>query len=55
MPHRRLSIRIGITIDPELLSKVDAVARQLGDTRSGIIRRALWAWLYRHERDKLSD
>ncbi len=45
MTNRRLSVKIDITIDPYLLRRVAKAADKRGETRSGIIRQALYDWL----------
>lgn len=45
MTNRRLSAKIDITIDPYLLQRVASAADKRGQSRSGIIRQALYYWL----------
>jgi metal-responsive CopG/Arc/MetJ family transcriptional regulator len=47
MQNRRLSLRINITLPPDLLRRLDIVVDQHDSSRSALIRRSLYEWLER--------
>lgn len=46
--HRR-RVKIGATLDPELVAAVDAHAADTGTDRSAVIDDALWLWQQRQQ------
>ena len=46
--------KTAISLDPELLARAEAIARQLGTTRSGLISRALAEFLERRRADEVT-
>ncbi len=56
-PTRRLGFTamLSVTVPPELLDRLDAVARARGVTRSALVRTVLADWLERHPIDSDDD